>query len=70
MAEAAWEYAAEWTAYMAEQPDAFRWTCRDCGEVVSDQGPSGRGPAEDGQGHAEGCWRLTAAVAEWLAQGD
>jgi hypothetical protein len=30
----------------------------------------GRSPAEDEQGHAEGCHRLEAAVAERLAQGD
>ena len=28
-----------------------------------------RDPAEDEQGHAEGCKRVAAAVAEWLAPG-
>ena len=37
---------------------------------VSDRGPGGRSPAEDEHGHAEGCHRLAAAVAQWLAQGD
>ena len=70
LGEAAWEYAAERSAYLSGQPGVFRWTCPDCGEVVSDRGPSGRSPAEDEQGHAEGCHRLAAAVAQWLAQGD
>jgi len=29
-------------------------------------GPSGGSPAGDEQGHAEGCQRLAAAIAEWL----
>ena len=70
VAEAAWEYAAERAAHLGGQPGEFRWVCPDCGEVVSDRGPAGRSPAEDEQGHAEGCHRLAAAVAEWLAQGD
>ena len=69
VAEAAWEYAAGRPAHLSGQPE-FRWVCPDCGEVVSDRGPGGRSPAEDEQGHAEGCQRLAAAVAEWLAQGD
>jgi hypothetical protein len=70
VAEAAWEYAAGRPAHLSGQPGEFRWTCPDCGEVVSDRGPGGRSPAEDEQGHAAGCHRLAAAVAEWLAQGD
>jgi hypothetical protein len=70
LGEAAWEYAAERSAYLSGQPRVFRWICPDCGEVVSERRPSGRNPAEDEQGHAEGCQRLAAAVAEWLAQGD
>jgi len=70
VAEAAWEYAAGWSAGLGGQPGEFRWVCPDCGEVVSDRGPGGRSPAEDEQGHAEGCHRLAAAVTEWLAQGD
>ena len=69
LGEAAWEYAAERPAYLSGQPGEFRWTCPDCGEVVSDRGPGGRSPAEDEQGHAEGCQRLAAAVAQWLAHG-
>ena len=70
LAEAAWQYAAEWSAYLSGQLGAFRWTCQECGELISDHGPSGGNPAEDEPGHAEGCQRLAAAVAEWLAQGD
>jgi hypothetical protein len=69
VAEAAWECAAGRPAHLSEQPGEFRWTCSDCGEVVSDRGPGGRSPAEGEQGHAEGCHRLAAAVAQWLAQG-
>ena len=69
VAEAAWEYAAGRPAHLSGRPGEFRWVCPDCGEVVSDWGPSWRSPAEDEQGHAEGCHRLAAAVAEWLAQG-
>jgi hypothetical protein len=70
VAEAAWEYAAGRPADLSEQPGEFRWVCPDCGEVVSDRGPGGRSPAEDEQGHAEGCSRLAVAMAERLAQGD
>jgi len=70
VAEAAWEYAAGRPAHPRGQPAEFRWVCPDCGEVVSDRGPGGRSPAEDEQGHAEGCHRLAAAVAYWLTQGD
>jgi hypothetical protein len=70
LAEAAWEYAAERSAFLTGQLGAFRWTCPDCSELISGRGPSGRNPAEDEQGHAAGCQRLAAAVAEWLAQSD
>ena len=68
VAEAAWEYAAGRPAHLSGRPGVFRWPCPDCGEVVTDRGPIGRSPAEDEQGHAEGCYRLAAAVAEWFAQ--
>ena len=67
LAEAAWEYAAERSAYLTGELGVFRRTCQACGEVVSDRGPSGRSPAEDEPGHAEGCQGLAAAVADWLA---
>jgi hypothetical protein len=70
VAETAWEYAAGPSARLSGQPGVFRWVCPDCGEVVNDRRPGGRSPAEDEQGHAEGCHRLAAVVAEWLAQRD
>jgi hypothetical protein len=69
LAEAAWEYAAERSAFLTGQFGAFRWTCPECGEVVSDRGPLGDHLAEVEQGHAAGCQRLASAVAVWLAQG-
>jgi hypothetical protein len=70
LAEAAWGYAAQRSAYMTGELGVFRWTCPECGEVISDRGPSGRSPAEDEPGHADCCQRLAAAAAKWLAQGD
>jgi hypothetical protein len=70
LGEAAWEYAAERSAHLSGRPGEFRWVCPACGEVVSGRGPGGRSRAGDEQGHAEGCHRLAAAVAAWLAQGD
>jgi len=40
----------------------FAWTCPACRATVSDRGPSS-GPADDEQGHADGCPRLTDAIA-------
>ena len=70
LAEAAWEYAAQRSTYLTGELSAFRWTCQARGEAVSDHRPGGRSPAEDEPGHADGCQRLAAAVAAWLAQGD
>ena len=64
------KYAAERSAYLSGQRGMFRWTCPAGGDVMSDRRPGGHSPAEDQQGHAEGCQRLAAAVAEWLAEGD
>jgi hypothetical protein len=65
---AAWEYAADATAYLPGQFRAFAWTCLECGEAIEDRGPSGRSPAEDEHGHGEACQRLAADVAGWVAQ--
>lgn len=70
LAGAAWEYAAERSAFLSGQLGEFRWTCQDCGEVVHDRGPSGGNPAGDEPGHGEACQRLAAAVAAWLAEVD
>lgn len=45
----------------------FAWTCRTCGELVTDHGP-GRSPGEQEDGHAPGCQQLAAAVRTWLAE--
>ena len=47
----------------------FAWTCPACRAVVRDKGPC-NGPADDEQGHADGCTRLSAAIAAWEAQWD
>jgi hypothetical protein len=70
LGRAAFEYAADQTAFLPGEFRTFRWTCPDCSEVISDRGPSGGNPAEDEPGHAEGCQRLAATVAEWLARDD
>jgi hypothetical protein len=67
LAEAAFEYAAERSAFLSGQLGAFRWTCPDCGEPISDRGPPGNHPAEDEQGHAEGC-QLPAVQVARIAQ--
>ena len=45
------------------------WTCRSCGQMVTDRGYDNRWHAEDAEtGHAEGCERFAATVAGWDAQ--
>jgi hypothetical protein len=44
----------------------FMWTCSACGELVRDRGPVLM-PAADEKGHADGCGRLVAAMADWQA---
>ena len=68
--EAAFECAADRSAFRTSQLGSFQWRCPDCGEVVSDRGPSGGHPAGDEPGHAAGCQRLAGLVDEWLSQGD
>jgi hypothetical protein len=47
-------------------PPVFTWTCPACGQMISDRGPVLM-PAADEAGHADGCRRLAAVQAEWLA---
>ena len=47
-------------------PPVFTWTCSACGQTIRDRGPVLM-PAADEQGHADGCGRLGAAMAEWQA---
>jgi hypothetical protein len=46
----------------------FTWTCPVCGQLIRDRGPVIM-PAADEAGHAHGCGRLAAAMAEWQAGG-
>ncbi len=41
------------------------WRCFNCGELISDRGPSGGHPEDDEPGHKAGCTRLAALVAAW-----
>ncbi len=65
--EAAYTYAAGRPDTEAPwRPRSFTWTCRSCDQAISDRGLTA-GPADDELGHADGCPRLAAAVAEWNA---
>jgi hypothetical protein len=50
--------------YASQYGRTFAWTCPTCRAVVSDRGPCS-GPAEDEQGHADGCARLASKIAAW-----
>jgi hypothetical protein len=67
-AEAAYTYAAgsPYTDTAARYGRSFLWTCRSCDQAVSDRGLIA-GPADDEQGHADGCSRMAEAIAEWNA---
>jgi hypothetical protein len=41
----------------------FLWTCPECRQTIRDRGPVLM-PAADEKGHADGCGRLAAAMAE------
>jgi hypothetical protein len=47
-------------------PPVFLWTCTACGQRIRDRGPVLM-PMADEKGHADGCRRLAAAMAEWQA---
>jgi len=47
-------------------PPVFLWTCPVCRQTVRGRGPVLM-PAADEKGHADGCGRLAAAMAEWQA---
>lgn len=46
---------------------SFAWTCQSCSSVIRDHGIA-NGPADDEEGHAEHCPRLTAAIDAWHAE--
>jgi hypothetical protein len=66
-ADAAYTYAVGRPETEAPwQPRSFTWTCRSCDQAISDRGLI-TGPAQDEQGHVDGCRRLAAAITEWNA---
>jgi hypothetical protein len=68
VAEAAYTYAAgnPHTDTAMRYGRDFFWKCRSCDQHISDQGLIA-GPADNELGHAEGCPRQAAAIAEWEA---
>jgi hypothetical protein len=67
IAEAAYSYAAgEPPPEHASDYRSFAWTCPACSSSISDKVPRNN-PADDEPGHAEGCLRLLASMAEWRA---
>lgn len=68
VAEAAYTYAAgsPYADSAVRYGRSFIWHCQSCDQTIGDRGLIA-GPAEDERGHASGCVRLAAAVAEWDA---
>ena len=66
VAEAAYTYAAgnPCTDTALRYGRSFVWRCASCDQAISDRGLIA-GPADDEPGHADGCPRLAAAIAEW-----
>ena len=66
VAEAAYTYAAgsPGTETAVRYGRSFPWRCPSCDQAISDRGLIA-GPADNEAGHADGCPRLAAAVAEW-----
>ncbi len=69
VAEAAFTYTAGRpdTEHARRYGRSVVWQCQSCDQSISDHGLIA-GPAEDEQGHAQGCQRLAAAVAAWDAE--
>jgi hypothetical protein len=65
LAEAAFEFVAGPGGPQLGCVASFPWTCRACGQTISDRGPSGGHPEDDEPGHDEGCLRLAAAIAAY-----
>jgi hypothetical protein len=68
IAEAAYTYAAgsPGTETAMRYGRSFPWRCPSCDQAIGDRGLIA-GPADNEPGHADGCPRLAAAVAEWNA---
>lgn len=71
LAEAAYDDAAgePGSEYARRYGRTFAWTCPACLATVSDRGPCS-GPADDEQGHADGCLRLADTITKWEAEWD
>jgi hypothetical protein len=69
VAEAAYTYAtgSSGTETAMRYGRSFLWRCPSCDQAIGDRGLIA-GPADDEPGHADGCSRLAAAVAEWEAE--
>jgi len=69
VAEAAYTYAAgsPHTDTAIRYGRSFVWRCRSCDQAISDRGLIA-GPADNELGHADDCYRLAVAVAEWNAE--
>lgn len=63
--------AFRWVAPRPSMPFdrvATSWLCTSCGQRVTDRGPYSGNPADDEEGHAEGCTRHDKEVRELLAR--
>ena len=71
MAEAAYDEAADDpdSQYARIYGRSFMWTCPACRGTVRDRGLC-NGPADDEQGHADGCSRLAGTIGDWEAEWD
>lgn len=67
VAVAAFEYAAGPAELFRDR--TFGWTCPGCDKRVIDRGPYDGNPLATQFGHAAGCARLAAAIAEFEAAG-
>jgi hypothetical protein len=60
--------AFDYCAGLARPPEfdrpRFLWDCLACSQAIADHGPADS-PARSQQGHAGGCERMLADVAEW-----
>jgi hypothetical protein len=65
-AEAAYNYAVGTTPAWR----SFAWVCPQCRATIIDRGPEAGHPADCEEGHADGCFRLAAAVTVWTASWD
>jgi hypothetical protein len=66
-ARLAFDYIARLAAGPQYDRPRLLWDCPACRQTIADHGP-GRTPAVSQQGHASGCGRLAADVAEWEQQ--